>query len=121
MARSVDEWIGKTDDSMPPPHIRLRIFEAHGGICHLARRKIRAGERWDLDHVKPLWDGGENRESNLAPALKDKHVEKNAIEARERSEGRRKKSKHFGISGKKPGGFTAWRKFDGTLVRKERK
>lgn len=35
MPRKVNEWIGKTDDTMPPPSVRLRIFEQHGGRCRL--------------------------------------------------------------------------------------
>ena len=100
--------------SAPPPHVRLRIFERCDGICHIARRKIRAGEPWDLEHIKPLWDGGENRETNLAPALKDKHARKTAEEATARAEGRRKKSKHHGI--KSGSSFRGWRRFDGTPV-----
>jgi 5-methylcytosine-specific restriction enzyme A len=117
--RAVAEWIGAHPDSVPPPHVRLRIFERCDGVCHISGRKIRAGEPWDAEHIKPLWDGGENRETNLAPALADKHRRKTAQEATERSDGRRKKSKHFGIKTKSPG-FSAWRKFDGTIVRRDR-
>lgn len=99
--RSVEEWVGKTPDSVPPAHVRLRIFERHGGICHIAKRKIMAGEAWDLEHVKPLWQAlpGENlnRESNLRPALKEKHREKTAEEATMRAKERRMREKHLGI------------------------
>lgn len=30
MARAVDEWIGKTDDTRPPPRVLARIFEREG-------------------------------------------------------------------------------------------
>ncbi len=43
MPRKVKEWIGKTDDTMPPPSVRLRIFEKHGGRCRLTDKKILAG------------------------------------------------------------------------------
>ena len=33
MIRTTPEWIGKTDDTPVPPHVRLRIFERFGGIC----------------------------------------------------------------------------------------
>ena len=65
MSRSVPEWIGATDDSAIPPRVRLRVFEAHGGVCHLSGRKIRAGEEWDCDHVKALINGGENRDITI--------------------------------------------------------
>ncbi len=94
--RRVDEWIGKNDDAMPPPRVRLRIFDAHGGMCHISKRKIRAGELWDLDHVIALCNGGENRESNLAPALKDKHREKTADDVKQRAKDDRVRAKHNG-------------------------
>lgn len=101
MTRSTDEWIGKTDDSAIPPRVRLRVFEAHGGICHLSGRRIQAGEPWDCDHVVALVNGGEHRESNLAPALRDKHREKTALDVREKSIVRRKRMKSLGIAPKK--------------------
>lgn len=101
MSRSTDEWRGKTDDSPIPPRVRLRVFEAHGGICHLSGRRIQAGEPWDCDHVVALVNGGEHRESNLAPALRDKHREKTALDVREKSIVRRKRMKSIGIAPKK--------------------
>lgn len=96
MSRAVPEWVGKTPDSKPPAHVRVRIFDAHGGKCHIAKRKIRIGEDWDLDHVTALINGGENRESNLAPALRDKHREKTARDVAEKSRNYRKRAKHIG-------------------------
>ena len=101
MSRATDEWIGKTDDSAIPPRVRLRVFEAHGGVCHLSGRRIQAGEPWDCDHVVALVNGGEHRESNLAPALRDKHREKTALDVREKSIVRRKRMKSIGIAQKK--------------------
>jgi 5-methylcytosine-specific restriction protein A len=99
--RSVPEWIGKTDDARPPPQVRLRIFESHGGRCHISGRVIRAGEVWDCDHVIALVNGGENRESNLAPALREYHKVKTAADVKEKSIVRRKRMKHLGIEAKK--------------------
>lgn len=99
--REAEEWRGKTDDSPIPPRVRLRVFEAHGGICHLSGRRIQAGEPWDCDHVVALVNGGEHRESNLAPALRDKHREKTALDVREKSIVRRKRMKSIGIAPKK--------------------
>ena len=99
MSRSVPEWTGKTDDSRPPPHVRLRIFETHGGRCHFSGRRIMPGDNWDCDHVKALINGGENRESNLAPILRGKpHKEKTAADVAEKSTVYRKKAKHLGLN-----------------------
>lgn len=98
MTRAIPEWIGKTDDAVIPPRVRLRVFERHGGICHLSGRRIGAGEVWDVDHVIALVNGGSNRESNLAPALRDKHREKTKADVTEKSTVYRKRLKHLGLA-----------------------
>jgi 5-methylcytosine-specific restriction protein A len=113
--RSVPEWIGKTDDSKPPRHVRLRVFDTHWGKCHISGRRIMPGEAWECDHVIALINGGENRESNLAPALKEFHKAKTASDVAEKSRVARKRMSSLGI--KKPRRITSWRKFDGTIVR----
>lgn len=121
MSRSVPEWVGKTDDTAAPPRVRLRVFEAHGGKCHLTGRKIKPGDKWDLDHVTALVNGGENRESNLAPALRTEHRKKTAADVAQKAKDRRVRSKHLGIYSPKAtlAGSKAskWkRKVDGTVV-----
>jgi 5-methylcytosine-specific restriction endonuclease McrA len=104
MARTIDEWVGKDDDAKPPRTVRARVFRHHEGRCHISKRKIAAGEPWDLEHIVPLWKArpGENlnRESNLAPALKVPHAEKTATEATERAKADRIHAKHYGYFAK---------------------
>lgn len=95
--RTVDEWIGATDDTPVPPRVKLRVFERAQGICHIAKRKIRPGEPWDAEHVIAIINGGENRESNLAPALRAKHPEKTARDMAEKSRNYRKRKSNLGI------------------------
>lgn len=76
MSRSVDLWIGKTDDTAVPSRVRLRIFEREQGRCWISGRKIMPGDAWDLDHKIALINGGRHAEDNLFPALRDKHREK---------------------------------------------
>lgn len=110
MSRSVPEWIGKNDDAVPPPHVSLRIFRDHDGRCHLSGRKIGPADAWDLDHIVALINGGENRESNLAPALRDKHRAKTADDVRLKAKGDRAQMRRLGIKPKsrwpKRGSFT---------------
>lgn len=101
MSRATPEWIGKNDDSRVPIHVRLRIFDRHGGVCYLSGRRIRAGERWDLDHVLALCNGGRHCESNLRPVLVLPHRTKTAEDVKEKSITNRKRSKHLGIVKKK--------------------
>lgn len=104
MTRSVPEWIGATADSAIPPRVKLRVFEQHQGRCHISGRKIMPGDAWEADHVVALcnWtgEGHGNRESNLAPALRDKHKAKTAEDVAVKAKARKVKSKHFGIKKK---------------------
>lgn len=95
--RSVDEWIGKNDDAMPPERVRLRVFERHGGVCHLSGRKIRPGEKWEVEHVLAISLGGENRESNMAPALVAPHRIKTAQDRRTKARNDKVRKRHLGI------------------------
>lgn len=85
MARAVDEWVGKTPDTKVPDRVRLRIFQREGGKCWISGRKIQAGDAWDLDHKVALINGGQHAESNLFPALRDKHREKTAADVAEKA------------------------------------
>jgi 5-methylcytosine-specific restriction protein A len=96
-ARSVPEWVGSSPDAKVPPRVRLRVFEANGGICHISGREIMPGEPWELEHKVALINGGEHRESNMAPALKDKHRAKTAEDVAEKSAVAEKRKKHLGI------------------------
>lgn len=96
--RSVPEWIGATPDTPIPPRVRLRVFEAYGGVCYLSKRKIRAGDKWEAEHVIALANGGENRERNLAPALVEPHKAKTANDVAIKAKTDRIRKKHLGIA-----------------------
>lgn len=84
MARTVEEWIGMTDDHRAPQKVRDRIF-TRDNRCHLCEQPIQVGEKWDLDHVKALINGGENREKNLRPAHRKCHKVKTARDVAEKA------------------------------------
>ena len=99
MARSVKEWIGKTPDTMPPARVLLRLFDRHGGVCHVCKRKISAGEKWSPDHVIAIINGGKNIESNLAPAHREVcHPDKTKADMKVKSKIARTRKKHVGIT-----------------------
>lgn len=82
--RSVVEWRGKTPDTWPPPpHVLLRILRLHDHTCYITKVKIPPGVTPEFDHIVELEDGGENRESNIAPVLPAAHKVKSA-DARKR-------------------------------------
>lgn len=112
--RSVEEWVGKTDDTPVPPRVRLRVFEREHGVCYLSGRKIMPGEQWELEHVVALCNGGEHRESNMAPALVKPHKQKTAADRRTKAKNDRVRRKHIGI--RKPRTIRQWRKFNGEKV-----
>lgn len=94
--RSVPEWIASSPDAAIPPRVRLRVFQAHGGRCHLSGRLIRPGDQWDADHIIALINGGQHRETNLAPALREVHREKTADDVAIKSKTYRMAAKHAG-------------------------
>ncbi len=96
MARSIQEWQGRTDDQRAPPRIRQRIFDDCGGKCHICRNVI-VGKRWALDHVKALVNGGENRQSNLKPVHIACHAEKTAADVAEKAAIAAKRQAHLRI------------------------
>lgn len=116
MSRSVPEWIGKTDDTKAPPRVRLRIFEREKGICWLSGLKIEPQDKWELHHGVALIAGGENRESNLFPVLRQPHKIETARQMKEKSKVARIKAKHLGIKGessfpKPPTGYSySWKR-----------
>lgn len=116
--RQVEEWRGKTDDTAIPARVKLRVFEKYNGVCYLSGVKIRPGDKWEIEHVRPLCNGGEHRESNMAPALVKPHKAKTAADRREKAKNDRVRKRHLGI--KKPRSILGWRKFDGTIVRASR-
>ncbi len=112
MARAVPEWIGKTDDSKPPPRVLLRIFQREGGVCHISGRKIAPGEMWQAEHKIALVNGGENRESNLFPALVGPHKEKTKRDLAEKSRVAARAKSHLGAT--RPKGQIKSRGFEKT-------
>jgi 5-methylcytosine-specific restriction protein A len=96
MAREVKEWIGRTNNSMPTPQVRQRIWDRFNGHCGVCGLPLVPGETWDADHIIALKDNGENRESNIQPAHPKCHRIKTAQEAIERAPVERKKQKHSG-------------------------
>lgn len=99
MARTVKtEWRGKTDNHMPPATVRQRILEREKRTCHICKGRIDPGMSWHADHVPPLKDGGENRESMIKPAHDKCHRRLTAQQAIERAPIERKKLKHTGAA-----------------------
>lgn len=98
MMRTVPEWVGKTDNSMPPGKVKDRIRDRQGDKCALTGHQFKPGDKVEYDHIIPLWLGGENREGNLQAVLDTAHKRKTQAEATVRSKVNKIRKKHRGIS-----------------------
>ncbi len=86
MSRKVAEWVGKTDDSMPPARVRLRILRRYDHKDYITGLPIVDGTPWTPDHIIALCNGGKNIESNLAPVIRGKtHKEKTESDLKTRA------------------------------------
>jgi 5-methylcytosine-specific restriction protein A len=95
---------------------RTRIYDAADGVCCLCGTGIHAerGVRFIIEHVKPLWLGGADDESNMGPAHHACAFAKTAAEAPVKAKTDRVRARHLGI--KKQGRTIPGRRFDGTPV-----
>lgn len=100
MARTVTEWVGKTDDTPPSKSCMLRILARQDHCCALSGRPFTAKEKPEFDHKVPLWLGGKNTESNLHAIHRDQHKEKTASEATVRAKMNAQAAKNFGLKTK---------------------
>lgn len=122
--RSVEEWIGKTDDAKVPNRVRIRVFERFHGRCYRSGIPIAAGQPWELDHIIALANGGSHRESNLAPILASEHKLKSKQDRKVQTRIFKAKRRHLGLRKAKskpmPGSkASGWRrKMDGTWERR---
>ena len=106
------------------PLRRARIFDTHGGICHLCGLKIAVGDPWDVEHVIALEISGDDGDDNLRPAHRQCHAAKTAEDAGIIAKSRRVRAKHVGAwQSKAPLPFgrksKLKRKLDGTVVPRE--
>lgn len=98
MARAVEEWRGKTDDTPPPASCKRRILDRQGHVCALTGLPFDDKHKPRFDHRVPLWLGGENRETNLQ-ALRDEeaHKPKTKAEAKVRAKVNANIDKRLGL------------------------
>lgn len=103
--RTVEEWIGATDDTPVPPRVRLRVLDNFGQRCDInangCGRLIRPGDKWTCDHVKALINGGSNREKNLHPLCSWCVPAKDKADVAEKSNTYQKRLSYFGMKPRK--------------------
>ena len=103
MTRSVPEWVGSSDDTAIPPRVRLRVWDRARGRCQICDRKLGPSDRWEVDHVVALINGGAHAEANMQIACSWCHPAKSAADVAEKAKTARVRKKHTGASGLKRG------------------
>lgn len=73
------------------------MFELADGLCHICGMRIRAAEKWDIEHVIPLALGGADNPPNMRPAHKACHAPKTAADVASIAKAKRQKARHIGI------------------------
>lgn len=115
MARTVENWVGKTDDAKIPDRVKLRIWIRERGRDYLTGDLIRPGEPYEFEHELALCNGGKHSEDNIRLVKKGKaHKAKTARDLKQRVRNDKATKQHAGI--KKDRKITKWRRFDGSIV-----
>ena len=83
------------------PTQRLKLFEAHNGICALCGVAIRPGEKWRDEHLRPLALGGSNDMENRAPVHFKCAKAKDAEDLTRIAKAKRQKRASIGIAPQK--------------------
>lgn len=78
---------------------RVKLFDEHKGKCCLCGLSIWAerGDKWIAEHIKPLWLGGADDATNIAPAHERCAIAKTVKEAPVKAKSDRVRARHLGI------------------------
>lgn len=95
--REVDEWIGATPDTKIPERVQQRVLERFGWKCYKTNIDLRNGAPYQIDHIVAICNGGQNRESNLAPIWEKLHPSKTQVDVNEKNAMDRRIRHHNGI------------------------
>ena len=95
---------------------RVKLFDDHRGTCCICNFKIKAevGDRWIVEHIKPLWLGGEDEARNMGPAHEHCARDKTSAEAPVKAKSDRVRANYLGV--RKPRTITRWRNMRGEIV-----
>lgn len=99
------------------PKQRAEFFAEREGECACCGRRIRPGEKWDVDHIVSLENQGSNDPENLQLLCEFCHGAKTPADRKQAATTRRKNTKNIvPRAHQKRSGFKGWRKFDGSIV-----
>lgn len=75
---------------------RAALFLDHKGQCHICGGLIQPGQAWEVEHVIPLAQGGDDEPHNMRPAHAKCHKAKTADDAANTAKAKRREAKHNG-------------------------
>lgn len=77
---------------------RARLFELHGGRCHICKAKIDGvREAWDIEHVIPFAMTRDDSDENRQPAHREKcHAAKTKQDVKAIAKAKRVQARHTG-------------------------
>lgn len=113
--RSLEPWVGKTDDEPIPARVKLRVFDRCSGRCAHCTNRIGGGLSPHYDHIVALANGGSNNEGNLQVLCRPCHLLKTKGDVAEKSRIYYKRLKAVGISKKRKRTIPG-RKFNGDPI-----
>lgn len=76
------------------PQERAAVFALRGGKCHICRRKLGPQDKWTLEHVIALENGGTNDPENLSVSCSWCEPEKTAEDHAKAGKSRRNYTRH---------------------------
>jgi 5-methylcytosine-specific restriction protein A len=95
MARRVEPWIGKTDDTPIPPRVKLRVKVRANDCCEACGARVRYGA--EIDHTIAIINGGRNSEDNLRLLCRTCHAGKTRSDVSEKAKTARKQASLAGF------------------------
>lgn len=107
------------------PKRRLEVWQTWFGKCHICGGQINGvTEKWDVEHIVSLENGGADTLENMAPAHLVCHAAKTKSDRATAAKSRRVYAKHHGLHRPKtvmPGSRASpfKRKFNGTTIRRD--
>jgi 5-methylcytosine-specific restriction protein A len=111
--RSVDEWIGKTDDSAPPPRVKARVWKRNPICVRCGLPTNDSTRKPEFDHIVALCNGGSNRESNLQIMCRGCHRVKTYTDVAVKASDAKRLKKRLGL---KPRRTIPGRRFNGEPI-----
>jgi 5-methylcytosine-specific restriction protein A len=105
---------------------RTKLLEEHKETCCLCHFKIDTSKIWIVEHIKPLWLGGEDDKRNMGPAHEHCARKKTSAEAPVKAKSDRVRANYLGVPksrrrpmrGSRDHPLQEKRKIDGTVVRR---